>query len=216
MFIILSTLRTIPVYFIFRLLDCSPTIVVNENTNNLDPESKITLGSLSPERLTPNLFLGINLENIGGDRNNITLEWTSFPSTSSESPSLFHTIPSQHQQQNTTVLNNSMTMSSIHTMPATTSNTMLRQSLTHSSMDINNTFNLENSSSSYDEIKYINVEQFNALNMDQGLLGDTAEDLMHSTFSINESMDKSSPLLDLDKPIMNLCSLETLDQRQQH
>lgn len=209
--------------------------------HSLDPESKITLGNLSPERLTPNLFLGINLENIG-DRNNITLEWTNFPSTSSSATTVSHSM-SSHQQPNLSMLPNQMvsytSTSGITTTPlismSTTSNTMLRQSLNHSTMDISNNLTLENSTTSYDDIKFLNVDQFNmdsfksdcVLNMDQsmmlddksmgvssGFLGEPPDDLdIHSSFSINDSMDKSSPLMDLEKPVMNICSLENLQQQ---
>lgn len=55
--------------------------------HSLDPELKITLGNLSPGRLSPNLFLGINLDHIGVDRNTLALEWSSFtPSTSGGGP----------------------------------------------------------------------------------------------------------------------------------
>lgn len=208
--------------------------------NTLDPESKITLGNLSPERLTPNLFLGINLDNIG-DRNNITLEWSNYPSTSVSAAPISHSIPSHHQS-NIGLLPNSMasyattngitTSTSLMSMPMpTTSNTMLRQTLNHTGLDISNNLNLENSTSSYDDIKYLNVDQFNmdsfksdcVLNMDQSmmlddktigvsgsLLGESPDD--YSSFSIGDSMDKSSPLMDLEKPVMNICSLESLHQ----
>lgn len=230
-------------FFIYSSTECSPINVINETINNmqhtLDPESKITLGNLSPERLTPNLFLGINLDNIA-DRNNITLEWTNYPSTSSSSNTAdLHSLPPHHagmlaNPMASFTTTSGSTATPLMSMP-TTSNTMLRQSLNHVSMDISNNLNLENSTSSYDEIKFLNVDHFNmdsfksdcVLNMDQSmmlddktisvssdLLGETSDDLdIHSSFSISESMDKSSPLMDLEKPVMNICSLESL-QRQ--
>lgn len=49
----------------------------------LDPEGKISLGNLSPGRLSPNIFLGL-LDHPMLEKNNLALEWTNFnPSQSS-------------------------------------------------------------------------------------------------------------------------------------
>ena len=184
--------------------------------HSLDPDSKITMGHLSPGRLTPNLFLGINLENIGGDRNNITLEWSNF----SSSPG-----PPQHLQSSSQQLQSYATS----TMPTTSAS---RSSMIHSSnlLDPSQCLNLDNSTSSYDDIKFLNVDQFNMdsfktdciLNMDHAIILDDKTmngghsgagavmldphgDLdIHSTLSLHDSIDKSSPLMDLEKPIMNI------------
>lgn len=94
-------------------------------------------------------------------------------------------------------------------------------------IDMNNCLNLESSMSSYDDIKFFNVDHFNMesfksdciLNMDQAiildnktigessvLLEEPSEELedIRSTFAIDDSMKKSMPLLDLEKPIINI------------
>lgn len=105
-------------------------------------------------------------------------------------------------------------------------------------IDSNCLHHLDQSESAYDEIKFLNVDHFNMdtfkgdclLNMDQSMILDDkiigtvpnnmlgeehSEELdMHSAFAMhNDPMDgKTSPLLDLEKPIMNITveSLPTL------
>lgn len=84
-----------------------------EIRSTLDPESKITMGNLSPVRLSPNPFFGINLDQMGLDSDTISMEWTNYnPSafvTQSTSPAHssvgysagVHHLgqPQQHHQQ---------------------------------------------------------------------------------------------------------------------
>lgn len=247
----------------------SPTAtILNDQSSihhTLDPESKITLGNLSPGRLSPNLFLGINLDHIGMDKNTLSMEWANFtPSTSSTG--MISTV--QHHDA------------------------MMRSAVSDN-IDIEpvNCLNLDNAStSSYDDIKFLSSEQFNMdqfkteciLNLDQAMLDDPPsrhqtpahhEQMMHlnqhhhqqhqhqqhhhqhqqqqllhkleddhsqqlqlhqlqqesqiihrsqqhhhhssidselQSFSLHESgMDKSSPLMDLEKPIMNISIVGT-------
>lgn len=190
----------------------SPTEITHESSFNLqhtlDPDSKITLGNLSPERLSPNMFLGINLDGIGNDRT----DWTTFslPPSSSASTSMTQIIPSHthHYQTNAEMVSNTSQMTSL------------------ASYNMSNCMNLDNSASSYDDIKYLNVDHFSMANfksidlqMDhniilddktmsitQALLDEPSTELvdMHGAYSI----DKSSPLLDLEKPIMNIIHVE--------
>lgn len=189
--------------------------------HTLDPESKITLGNLSPERLSPNLFLSMNM-NLDGidDRNNISVEWTNYTDNTPTSTMSLH---SHHQHE--------LTMSSpLTAVPVMSHNQYIRSNLlsTANVIDINNCLNLDGSSSAYDEIKFLGVDQFNnmdgfkgdcILNMDQSiilddktigessvhLLDEPTEDLdIRETFVLHDSMEKSMPLVDLEKPIINI------------
>lgn len=221
-------------------IDCSPTEITNESSFNLhhtlDPDSKITLGNLSPERLSPNMFLGINLDGIGNDRT----EWATFalPPSSSASATMTQILPSQthHYHASTEMTSSALELSTSQmTSLASCSNenaSMIRSSIIHTNnlIDMSNCLNLDNSESSYDDMKYLNVEHFSMANfkgdcidlqMDQNIIlddktmsitqalldGPTNELVdMHSSYSI----DKSSPLLDLEKPIMNIIHVENL------
>lgn len=186
--------------------------------HTLDPESKITLGNLSPERLSPNLFLSMNMDAVD-DRNNISIEWTNYTESVPTSTMSFH---SNHH----TELNMS---SSLTNLPIINQNQYIRPNLlsTANIIDINNCLNLESSTSPYDEIKFLGVDHFSniesfkgdcILNMDQsiilddktigessGLLDEPGRDLdLHDSFVLHESMEKSMPLVDLEKPIINI------------
>lgn len=58
-----------------------------EIRSTLDPESKITLGNLSPVRLSPNPFFGINLDQMGLDGDTISMEWTNYNPSAFVNPS---------------------------------------------------------------------------------------------------------------------------------
>lgn len=110
----------------------------------------------------------------------------------------------------------------------------MRSSIVHTNhlIDMSNCLNLDSSVSSYDDIKYLNVDQFSMANfksdcidlqMDPNIILDddksmsitqalldepTTSELMdmHGVYAI----DKSSPLLDLEKPIMNIIHVENV------
>lgn len=195
--------------------------------HTLDPESKITLGNLSPERLSPNLFLSMNMNmnmNIDGvdDRNNISVEWTNY---SENTPSSTMSLHSHHQHE--------LTMSTPMTAVPVMSQYIRPNLLSTSNViDINNCLSLDNSSSPYDEIKFLGVDHFNnmegfkgdcILNMDQSIILDdkaigesSVDDLdIRETFVLHESMEKSMPLVDLEKPIINI-NLEHLSMSNAH
>lgn len=184
--------------------------------HTLDPESKITLGNLSPERLSPNLFLSMNIDGID-DRNNISVEWTNYSENAATMS--FH---SQHQHQHELNMSSSLT-----NVPVMSQNQYNRPNLLNTAniIDINNCLNLDHSA--YDDIKFLGVDHFNhmdtfksdcILNMDQsiilddktigessGLLGEPTEDLdMRETFVLHDSMEKSMPLVGLEKPLINI------------
>lgn len=59
------------------LINGSELLVDPIQQTTLDPEGKISLGNLSPGRLSPNIFLGL-LDNPMMEKNNLALEWTNF------------------------------------------------------------------------------------------------------------------------------------------
>lgn len=165
----------------------SPSAIITEQSpvqHTLDPDSKITLGNLSPGRLSPNLFLGINLDPNSMDRN-LSFEWTSYASPSTSSTANNHQPQFQHR--------------SINSDP--------------------NCLNMEDTTP-YDDIKFLNGEQFNMeaykgdciLNIDPNMLTDDQQkqhniiglDLHNFTFDDDDGIDKSSPLLDLERPLINI------------
>lgn len=179
----------------------SPTAILNEQSmqHTLDPDSKITLGNLSPGRLSPNLFLGINLDSIGMDRNTLAMEWSSF-------------TPSSSLSRSTQNVSDASTNGCLHLDSSASSYDDCK----------------------YLNIDQFNMEHFKAeciLNLDQSMLGENTKqqqqqqqlhDMQNETtlqldqlqhhslasldlqsFSLHE-MEKSSLLLDLEKPIMNI------------
>ncbi len=168
----------------------SPSAIITEQSpiqHTLDPDSKITLGNLSPGRLSPNLFLGINLDPNSMDRNNLSFEWTSYTSPSTSSSNNNH----HHQFQHRAINNDP------------------------------NCMNMEDTSP-YDDMKFLNSDQFGInmesyksdciLNIDPNMLVDDQQkhphniiglDLHNFTFDEDEG-DKSSPLLDLERPLINI------------
>lgn len=157
-------------------LDMSPTAAITSDQtlihNTLDPESKITLGNLSPGRLSPNLFLGINLDHIGCDKNSLSLEWTTFnPSTSSVTDSTQHLLRSNSNDQSLGLC-------------------------------------LDNAStSSYDDIKFMSVDQFNMdnfkaeciLNLDQSMLDEQhhTSKMLHDS-QMHQEQDNEQQLIQSD------------------
>lgn len=80
----------------FSALSPTTAHITADIQNTLDPESKITLGNLSPVRLSPNIFLGITLDHIGGTSPTghgggahtshstcATLDWSAYTSSAS-------------------------------------------------------------------------------------------------------------------------------------
>ena len=184
--------------------------------HTLDPESKITLGNLSPERLSPNLFLGINLDHISMDKNTLALEWTNFMPLSSTAPS--------------TAESNSS--------PGRDTPQTLRPSFLQSSDQSHHSLLLDaTSTSSFDDIKFMNdMDSFKAeciLNLNdsyhnhnQNIKEHSSGHLQHdqqphhshshqhrmhySNHSMDLDLNKPPPLMDLEKPIMNITIVENI------
>lgn len=220
-----------------ELHDGCSSVTLNDSNgimhHTLDPESKITLGSLSPERLSPNLFLSMHLDGID-ERNNLNVEWVNYTDSIPSSSTTLQHMQQQHEPSISSVTGGAMTTN--HNQNQYIRSTLLNPT---NLIDMNNCLNLDSSISSYDDIKFFNVDHFNMetfktdciLNMDQAiildnktmgessgvLLEEPSEELedIQSTFSIDDSMKKSMPLLDLEKPIINI-DIETLVANEQH
>lgn len=216
--------------------ELNATQILNDSNgmmqHTLDPESKITLGNLSPERLSPNLFLSMNIDGMD-DRNNISVEWTNYTESTPISTMSLHSI---HPQE--------LGMSSpLTAIPVMSQNQYIRPNMLSAAniIDINNCLNLDSSTSPYDEIKFLGVDNFTniesfkndcILNMDQSMILDdktmgessvlldeqTGELDLRETFVLHDSMEKSMPLVDLDKPIIsiNLEHLTMADVQHSH
>lgn len=200
------------------------TVDLNDSCNNLhsalDSEAKISFGHLSPGRLSPNLFLNLNLDNLG-ERKAIDIDWSTYSDTI---PTTSCTITLPNTQPHLELCLSSVGATVPYTI--TNQNPYIRST---SSMDMSNYLNLDTSttSASYDEIKYIGVDSFTNLDgfksdcmfgmsdsvclndrdieVTDALVKETHVDLdIHETFEMHESMEKSMPLLDLEKPIINI------------
>lgn len=193
---------------------CS-SVTLNDTTANviqhsLDPDSKITLGHLSPERLSPNIFLSMNLDGVD-ERHSINMEWANYGEMTSTSSSHLHQLQYVHDPSISTPL---------VANPVTHQN----QYIHSNGMDTTNII-LDQTTSPYDDIKFLGVDHFNnmdSFNMNQSIILDDklahsmsvagvlmddqhADDLdMQGTFDINDPMGKTMPLLDLEKPVINI------------
>lgn len=139
---------------------------LQENTSQVqgfDNDGKLSLGQMSPGRLSPNLFLNLNFDHINpvdGRGGNLTFEWNSFPTTSTQSK---HTssYPCNITDMNSTICNAPLgsTLSSSSNGPSSSS---VNNGLQY--MNINSLVNSSppSSTSVYDdEMKFLNVDHFN-------------------------------------------------------
>ncbi|XP_055609304.1 homeobox protein ceh-37-like [Uranotaenia lowii] len=146
--------------------------------STFDTEGKMSLGQLSPNRLSPNLFLNLNFDHtstIDGRGGNLTFEWNTFPTTSSTAKP----YPSTVTDMNGTPLGGSSTLGLLSSNCGSSSSATLSGGLHF--LNLNSLVNSSPppSSSVYDdEMKFLNVDQFNMdsfkneslFNLDQTLL----------------------------------------------
>lgn len=167
----------------------SMSLNLQENTSQgagFDPEGKLSLGQMSPGRLSPNLFLNLNFDHINpvdGRGGNLTFEWNSFPTVSSSGKPT-STFPSTLTDINgimcnATSIGSTMTSSAGSAGPSTSASVNTNSGLHY--LNINSLINSSppSSTSVYDdEMKFLNVDQFNIdsfkseslFNLDQTLL----------------------------------------------
>lgn len=210
----------------FKILDMPQAPIILENGLDMDA-NKLTLDAMSPHRLSPSLSIGIHLDPFNVDRNTLTNEWMSFAPTVSPSAPCVTTLPAMSSSTYlTSPPPNSYTMSIAPGTPIT-----YRSPPLHTNQLIDSSSNclqqLDTSISSYDDIKFLNLNHFGMdafkndciLNMDHTMILDDKimgtgpiddehiDELdLHSPFVMHhEIMDgKTSPLLDLEKPLMNI------------
>lgn len=134
-----------------------------QSSNSLDNELKAPYGSggLSPSRLSPNIFLNLNIDHLGLERggSGLSMEWSTYPpSTSSTQPEqathLQHPTHQQqehHQQQHQ--------QQDHQQQQVCTLDAVQHQALANAfgtSLDLDMT----DGSSAYDEMKFLSVDQF--------------------------------------------------------
>ncbi|XP_038121004.1 LOW QUALITY PROTEIN: paired box protein Pax-7 [Culex quinquefasciatus] len=150
----------------------SMSLNLQENTSQgagFDPEGKLSLGQMSPGRLSPNLFLNLNFDHINpvdGRGGNLTFEWNSFPTVSSSGKPT-STFPSTLTDINgimcnATSIGSTMTSSAGSAGPSTSASVNTNSGLHY--LNINSLINSSppSSTSVYDdEMKFLNVDQFN-------------------------------------------------------
>lgn len=154
------------------------TMNLQENTSQVssyENEPKLSLGQMSPGRLSPNLFLNLNFDQINpsdGRGGNLTFEWNCFPTTST------------HGKHNPSFPSTATDICNTTAGPSVSSTNCPSASSMNSGLHFMNMNNLVNSSppsstSVYDdEMKFLSVDQFNMdsfkneslFNLDQTLL----------------------------------------------
>lgn len=185
-----------------------------QSSNSLDNESKVNFGSMSPSRMSPNIFLNLNIDHMGLERGGgLSMEWSTYPPT----PTL-NTLP-----------------------PISRSSPTHNHNLsTNGVSSISHSLDLDTPTSTYDEMKFLNVDQFTIdnfkaeciLNLDQAIMDDkqvhmhlhhpstqhhshlsqhqTQHQTQHDSLSLDMqsfgmcSNDKSSPMMIMDKRMLNL------------
>ncbi|KAH8409571.1 hypothetical protein KR222_008559 [Zaprionus bogoriensis] len=137
-----------------------------QSSNSLDNELKAPYGtgSLSPSRLSPNIFLNLNIDHLGLERggSGLSMEWSTYP------PSTSATQPEQapHQQQAQQQHQHSQQHSHPHQelelehqQQLCTLDAVQHQALTSAfgtSLDLD----MADGSAGYDEMKFLGVDQF--------------------------------------------------------
>ncbi|XP_062536661.1 homeobox protein orthopedia-like [Armigeres subalbatus] len=135
----------------------------NSQVHGFDNDGKLPLGQLSPGRISPNLFLNLNFDQINpvdGRGGNLTFEWNCFPTTSTQSRQ------NSAFSCNITDMNGSICNQS-HGSTISPSGSGLPSSSINTGLQYMNISSLANSSppsssSVYDdEMKFLNVDHFN-------------------------------------------------------
>ncbi|XP_004535366.1 paired box protein Pax-3 [Ceratitis capitata] len=204
-----------------------------QSANSLDNESKVpfSVGCLSPSRMSPNIFLNLNIDQLerGGG---VSMEWSTYPPTSTMSsmshtltqsntpPPLIATHSSNNSNSNVNIMGDPQTSHHNHnTHPHGHPVSLLSSSL-NASLDLDTTTN-----STYDEMKFLNVDQFTIdnfkaeciLNLDHALALDdkpTLEHLGHGlSFDSGQMMDRCGVQHTLDQ--LHAQSHQQLQQQQQ-
>ncbi|KAH8361000.1 hypothetical protein KR093_006624 [Drosophila rubida] len=130
-----------------------------QSSNSLDNELKANYGSAglsSPSRLSPNIFLNLNIDHLGLERggSGLSMEWSTYPpATQSEQPPQQQPQP-QSQDQQQQQQQHQQQQQQLCQLDAVQQQAL--SSAFGSSLDLD----LTDGSSAYDEMKFLNVDQF--------------------------------------------------------
>lgn len=186
-----------------------------QSSNSLDNELKApyNTGGLSPSRLSPNIFLNLNIDHLGLERggSGLSMEWSTYP------PSTPATQPEQathhHQQQQQ---QHSHQQPPSHSHPhheldpqqqICTLDAVQHQALASAfgaSLDLDMT----DGSAGYDEMKFLGVDQFtiDSFKADCILSMEHEQPLTHASSSVYES--HSQPSLAHDNGVLHSLCLD--------
>ncbi|XP_039962221.1 paired box protein Pax-3 [Bactrocera tryoni] len=193
-----------------------------QSANSLDNEPKAPFGGgcLSPSRMSPNIFLNLNIDQLerGGG---VSMEWSTYPPTSTMS-SMSHTLTQSNTPPPLIITNTNNNNSNMADPQSShlNHNTSLSNHVSLLSGGLNPSLDLDaTTNSTYDEMKFLNVDQFTIdnfkaeciLNLDQALTLDDKPSLDHLSHGL--SFETGPP--------MDGCGVvvhQTLDQihHQQH
>ncbi|XP_037937052.1 retinal homeobox protein Rx-like [Teleopsis dalmanni] len=150
-----------------------------QSANSLDNEPKPPFGTgvITPTRMSPNIFLNLNIDHMGLERGGgLSMEWSTYPPVGTLSASI--SMPNVSQSPPPSVLasisHNNDHIHNQHAHNQQSHHNLVNTSL-HPSLDLDTTTN-----STYDEMKFLNVDQFTIdnfkaeciLNLDHALILD--------------------------------------------
>lgn len=161
-----------------------------QSANSLDnePKAPFSVGCLSPSRMSPNIFLNLNIDQLerGGG---VSMEWSTYPPTSTMS-SMSHTLTRSNTPPPLIITNNNNNNSNIADPQSShlNHNTSISNHVSLLSGGLNTSLDLDaTTNSTYDEMKFLNVDQFTIdnfkaeciLNLDHALTLDDKPTLDH-------------------------------------
>uniref|UniRef100_A0A0A1XRG5 Aristaless-related homeobox protein n=1 Tax=Zeugodacus cucurbitae TaxID=28588 RepID=A0A0A1XRG5_ZEUCU len=175
-----------------------------QSANSLDNEPKAPFGTgcLSPSRMSPNIFLNLNIDQLerGGG---VSMEWSTYPPTSTMS-GMSHTLTQSNTPPPLIITNNNNNNSNLLDPQGSqlSHNTSLSNHVSLLSGGLNTSLDLDaTTNSTYDEMKFLNVDQFTIdnfkaeciLNLDHALALDdkpTLDQLGHGlSFETGQTVD---------------------------
>ncbi|XP_030384224.1 myb-like protein Q [Scaptodrosophila lebanonensis] len=143
-----------------------------QSSNSLDNELKAPFGTgnLSPSRLSPNIFLNLNIDHLGLERggSGLSMEWSTYPPSSSLCATPATQQEQQQQQQHQHHQHQQQQLSTQSSLDATHQQQHQHQQQQHQQQqhDLSSGFSasldldMNDGSSTYDEMKFLSVDQF--------------------------------------------------------
>ncbi|XP_023170447.1 homeobox protein orthopedia [Drosophila hydei] len=134
-----------------------------QSSNSLDNELKAPFGTgcVSPSRLSPNIFLNLNIDHLGLERggSGLSMEWSTYPPSTSAAHATHQHQQQQQEQQQQQQQQQQMQQQSHQQSEQQQVCTLQHQALASAfgaSLDLD----LNEGSSAYDEMKFLSVDQF--------------------------------------------------------